>query len=120
MGSGGGFASGRGPLNPQAGVGPPSTHPTRSREAVAKLAAAYTKAGGQATPPTIPGAEEAVTVKIKGFPVVVAIGAGNNRFAIGVGPASVQEALNPSTTLSGSPSYHTAASTLGHGLQPSL
>jgi Protein of unknown function (DUF3352) len=120
MGSAGVFASGNGLLNLQAGLVVSSTDPTRSREAVAKLAAAYTKAGGEATPTTIPGAEEAVTVKIKNFPVVVAIGAGNGKFAIGVGPASVQEALNPSTLLSEAPAYHAAAATLGHGLQPSL
>lgn len=120
MGSAGVFASGSGLLNLQAGLVASSTDPTRSREAVAKLAAAYTKAGGEATPTTIPGAEEAVTVKINGFPVVVAIGAGNNRFAIGIGAASVQEALNPSTTLAEAPAYHSAAATLGHGLQPSL
>ncbi len=120
MSSAGVFASGSGLLNLQAGLLATSTNPTRSREAVAKLAAAYTKAGAEATPTTIPGAEEAVTVRIPNFPVVVAIGAANDKFAIGVGPASVQEALNPSSTLSASPAYHTAAATLGHGLQPSL
>lgn len=120
MSSAGVFASGSGLLNLQAGLVATSTDPTRSREAVGKLAAAYTKAGAEASPTTIPGAEEAVTVKIPNFPVVVAIGAAQNKFAIGVGPASVQEALNPSTTLSASPAYHAAAATLGHGLQPSL
>jgi hypothetical protein len=120
MSSAGVFASGSGLLNLQAGLVATSTDPTRSREAVAKLAAAYTKAGAEATPTTIPGAEEAVTVRIPNFPVVVAIGASNDKFAIGAGPASVQEALNPSTTLSTSPAYQTAATTLGHGLKPSL
>ncbi len=120
MGAAGVFASGSGLLNLQAGVVIASTDPTRSRAAVGKLAQAYRQAGDEATPTTIPGAEEAVTVKITGFPVIVAIGAGNGKFAIGLGPASVQEALNPSTTLASSANYQAAATTLGHGLKPSL
>jgi hypothetical protein len=120
MSSAGVFASGSGLLNLQAGLLATSTDPTRSREAVGKLASAYTKAGAEATPTTIPGAEEAVTLKIPNFPLVVAIGASGEKFAIGAGPASVQEALNPTSTLSASPAYHTAAATLGHGLEPSL
>jgi hypothetical protein len=120
MGSAGVFLSGNGLLNLQAGIVATSNDPARSREAVGKLAQAYRQAGAEATATTIPGAEEAVTVKISGFPAVVAIGAGNGRFAIGLGPASVQEALSPSTTLSNSPSYQAAATILGHGLKPSV
>jgi Protein of unknown function (DUF3352) len=120
MGAAGVFASGSGLLNLQAGLVIASTDPTRSRAAVGKLAQVYRQAGDEATPTTIPGAEEAVTVKVTGFPVIVAIGAGNGKFAIGIGPASVQEALNPSTTLSSSANYQAAATTLGHGLKPSL
>jgi hypothetical protein len=61
-----------------------------------------------------------VAVRIEGFPVIVAIGAGAGKFAIGLGPASVQEALNPSTTLESAASYQAASTTLGHGLKPSL
>jgi uncharacterized protein DUF3352 len=120
MGAAGVFASGSGLLNLQAGVVIASKDPARSRAAVGKLAQAYRQAGDEATPTTVPGAEEAVTVKIKGFPVIVAIGAGNGKFAIGLGPASVQEALNPAATLSSSASYQAAVTTLGHGLKPSL
>jgi hypothetical protein len=120
MGAGGVFVSGSGLLNLQAGLVVASKDPASSRAAVAKLAAAYRQAGDEATPTTIPGAEEAVSVRIKGFPVIVAIGAGEGKFAIGLGPASVQEALNPSTPLSGSANYQAAATTLGHGLKPSL
>jgi hypothetical protein len=120
MGGAGVFVSGNGLLNLQAGVVIASKDPARSRAAVGKLAQAYRQAGDNATPTTIPGAEEAVTVKIKGFPVVVAIGAGEGKFAIGLGPASVQEALHPSTTLSNAANYQAAATTLGHGLKPSL
>ncbi|HEV3072328.1 MAG TPA: DUF3352 domain-containing protein [Solirubrobacteraceae bacterium] len=114
------FVSGNGLLNLQAGLVIASKDPVRSRAAVGKLAQAYRLAGDQATPTTIAGAEEAVTVRIKGFPVVVAIGAGQGKFAIGLGPASVQEALNPSTTLSSAANYQAAATTLGHGSKPSL
>ncbi len=120
MGAAGVFASGNGLLNLQAGFVAESKDPSSSRAAVAKLAAAYRQAGDEATPTTIPGAEEAVTVKIKGFPVIVAIGAGEGKFAIGLGPASVQEALHPSTTLSSSANYQAAATVLGHGLKPSV
>jgi hypothetical protein len=120
MGGAGVFVSGNGLLNLQAGVVIASKDPSRSRAAVGKLAQAYQQAGDEATPTTIPGAEEAVTVKVTGFPVVVAIGAGEGKFAIGLGPASVQEALNPSTTLSSAANYQAATTTLGHGLKPSL
>jgi hypothetical protein len=120
MGSAAIFVSGNGLLNLQAGFVAASKEPAGSRAAVGKLAQAYRQAGDEVTPTTIPGAEEAVTIKIKGFPVVVAIGAGQGRFAIGIGPASVQEALSPSTTLANSPNYQAAAVTLGHGLQPSF
>jgi hypothetical protein len=120
MGAGGVFVSGNGLLNLQAGVVVASKDPTASRAAVGKLAQAYRQAGDEVTPTTISGAEEAATVRIKGFPVVVAIGAGQSRFAIGLGPASVQEALSPSTTLANAPNYQAGATTLGHGLQPSL
>jgi len=120
MGAGGVFVSGNGLLNLQAGLVVESKDPARSRAAVAKLAAAYRQAGDEASATTIPGADEAVIVKITGFPVVVAIGAGEGKFAIGLGPASVQEALNPATTLSASANYQAAATTLGHGLKPSL
>ncbi len=114
------FVSGSGLLNLQAGLVADSTDPAASRAAVGALAQAYTQAGDEVARTTIPGAEEAVTVRIAGFPVVVAIGAGQGRFAIGAGPASVQEALSPATTLSSSPTYQAAAKTLGGGLQPSL
>jgi hypothetical protein len=120
MGAGAVFASGSGLLNLQGGLVVTATDPVRAREAVGKLAGAYKHAGAEVTPTTIPGAEEAVTVKVPEFPLVVAIGAGSGKFAIGAGAASVQEALNPATTLSASPAYHAAAATLGQGLQPGL
>jgi len=120
MGASAVFVSGNGLLNLQAGLVAASKEPAASRAAVGKLAQAYRQAGDEVTPTTIPGAEEAATVRIKGFPVVIAIGAGQSRFAIGLGPASVQEALSPSTTLANSPSYQAAAKALGNGLQPSL
>jgi hypothetical protein len=119
MGSAGVFASGSGLLNLQAGIVATSNDPARSRAAVGKLAQAYQQAGAEVGTTTIPNAEAAVTVRITGFPAVVAIGAGQGRFAIGLGASSVQEALSPATALSASATYQAAASTLGHGLKPS-
>jgi hypothetical protein len=41
-------------------------------------------------------------------------------FVIGLGEASVAEALSPSGSLAGSPAHTAAASTLGEGIEPSL
>jgi hypothetical protein len=120
MGSAGVFASGSGLLNLQAGIVATSTDPARARAAVGKLAQAYQQAGAEVGTTMIPNAEAAVTVRIAGFPAVVAIGAGQGRFAIGLGASSVQEALGPASTLSASATYQAAAGTLGHGLKPSV
>jgi hypothetical protein len=51
---------------------------------------------------------------------VIGVGYGQNKLALGLGPASVQEALSPASTLSSSAAYSAAAATLGHGIQPSV
>jgi len=45
---------------------------------------------------------------------------GQTKFVLGLGEASVAEALNPSSTLAGSSTSSTAAATLGEGIQPSV
>jgi hypothetical protein len=120
MSTAGVFASGSGLLSLEAGIVATSTDPARSRSAVGWLAQLYRQAGAEVSSASIAGAETAVTIRIAGFPAVVAIGAGQGRFAIGLGPASVQEALSPASTLSTSAAYQAAATTLGHGLQPSV
>jgi Protein of unknown function (DUF3352) len=119
MGATGLYVSGSSVLNLQAAVVITSKDPTRSRAAVAKLARAYREAGGQSAPTSVPGTETAVTIKLPSFPLTLTLAAGQGKFVVGLGSSSVQEALNPQTTLAGSSSYSAAASALGQGLQPS-
>lgn len=119
-GSGGMFVSGTGLFNLEAGLVIASKDPAASRAAVGKLAGLMRSAGATVSSASIPGTDAAVSVKLKGFPAVLFIADGQGKFVIGLGQASVQGALNPSSTLSTSPSYTTAASTLGNGIEPSL
>jgi hypothetical protein len=96
-----------------------SKDPARSRAAVAEFAQAYREAGGQTSPTSVPGTETAVTVKLPSFPLELTLAAGQGKFIAGLGSASIEEALNPQSTLGSAPSYSTAASTLGGGIQPS-
>jgi Protein of unknown function (DUF3352) len=96
-----------------------SKDPARSRAAVAELAQAYREAGGQTSPTSVPGTETAVTVKLPSFPLELTLAAGQGKLVAGLGSASIEEALNPQSTLGSAPSYSAAASTLGGGIQPS-
>ncbi len=96
-----------------------SKDPARSRAAVAEFAQVYREAGGQTSPTSVPGTETAVTVKLPSFPLELTLAAGQGKFVAGLGSASIEEALNPQSTLGSSPSYSAAASTLGGGIQPS-
>ncbi|HEY7962213.1 MAG TPA: DUF3352 domain-containing protein [Solirubrobacteraceae bacterium] len=120
IGSAGVFAAGASLVNLQAGIVFSAKEPALASAAVAKIARAYRDAGAQVTPTTIPGAETAITIKLPNFPVVIGVGYGQNKLALGLGPASVQEALSPASTLSSSAAYSAAAATLGHGIQPSV
>ena len=86
---------------------------------MAKLAQAYREAGGQTSPTSVPGTETAVTVRLPSFPLQLTLAAGQGKFVAGLGSASIEEALNPQSTLGSAPSYSAAASTLGGGIQPS-
>ncbi len=119
MGATGVYVSGSSVLTLQAAVVITSKDPARSRAAVAKLAQAYREAGGQTSPTSIPGTETAVVVKLPSFPLTLTLADGQGKFVVGVGTPSVQEALNPQTTLAGTPNYNAAASALGQGIQPS-
>jgi hypothetical protein len=62
---------------------------------------------------------------VNGLPVELDIAngrssSGQTKFVIGLGEASVQDALNPSSTLSSAASSSTAASALGEGTRPSV
>jgi hypothetical protein len=123
MSSAGLFASGTGLLDFKGGVVIDSTDAARSREAVAKLGALLQRGGGSVQSAKIPGSETAIGVRLSGLPVVLDVAAGKTasgqaKFVIGLGEQSVQEALNPKTTISGSAPYGTASAALGHGIQP--
>ena len=113
------YVSGSSVLDLQAAIVITSKNPARSRAAVAQLAQAYREAGGQTSPTSVPGTETAVTVKLPSFPLQLTLAAGQGKFVAGLGTASIEEALHPQSTLGSAPSYGTATSTLGGGIQPS-
>jgi hypothetical protein len=119
-GSGGMFVSGTGLTDLQAGLVISSNDPSASRAAVGKLAKLMQGAGAVVTSASIPGTDAAVSVKLQGFPAVIFIADGQSKFVLGLGQASVEGALAPSSTLASSPAYSSATSTLGGGIEPSL
>jgi hypothetical protein len=125
MGSAGLFAAGTGLLELKGGVVIDSKDAALSRAAVGKLAAQLRKGGGSVQPASIPGTEAAVAARLRGLPVVLDIASGRSasgqsKFVIGIGEASVEAVLNPSSTLSSAASYGAAAAALGAGFQPSI
>jgi hypothetical protein len=114
------FVSGTGLFNLEAALVIASKEPTASRAAVGELAKLMRSAGAVVANASIPGTDAAVSVKLQGFPAVLFIADGQGKFVIGIGQTSVQGALAPSSTLSTSPSYSTASTTLGGGIEPSL
>ena len=125
MGSAGLFASGSGLLELKGGVVIDSTDPALSRIAVAKLATILRKGGGSVQKTTIPGADAAIAARLTGLPVVLDIAngrdaSGHDKFVIGIGEQTVEAALNPSATMSGSASLGTSAAALGESIQPSV
>lgn len=112
-GAAGVFVAGNGLLELQAGLVLDSSAPARSRAAVAKLGALLKTAGASVSPATIAGAEAAESVKVSGLPLALDVGAGNGRFALGLGPASVQAALAAEGGLASSQLYKEASSTVG-------
>ena len=124
MGSAGIFASGSSVLELKGAVVIASSDPARSRAAVAKLGAALRHKGLQVAHASIPGTEAAIGARLPGLPLELDIAAGpgssGSKFVLGLGPASVQEALSPSETLAAAPSRSAAASALGEGIAPSL
>jgi len=127
MSSAGLFASGSGIVDLRGGIVLDSTNPSLSKAAVAKLGAALEKSGGSVTKISIPGTDAAISARVNGLPVELDIANGTNtgaggqtKFVIGLGEASVQDALKPSSTLATAASTSTAASTLGEGIHPSI
>jgi hypothetical protein len=125
MGSVGLFAAGTGLLELKGGVVIDSKNAALSRAAVGKLAVQLRKGGGSVQRASIPGTEAAVAARLRGLPVVLDIASGRSasgqsKFVIGIGEASVEAALNPSSKLSGAASYGATAAALGAGFQPSI
>lgn len=119
-GSGGMYVSGTGLFNLEAALVIHSNDPTASDAAVGKLADVMRSGGAVVADASIPGTDTAVSVKLTGFPAVIFIASGQGKFVLGLGQASVQGALSPSSTLSTSASYSAASSALGGSIEPSL
>jgi len=123
MSSAGIFTSGSTIVNLRAGVVIDSKNPALSHAAVARLGALLNKAGGSTQPVSIPGTDAAISARVKGLPVELDIASGQSggqpKFVIGLGEASVLDALHPASTLS-STATSSIAKTLGDGAQPSL
>jgi hypothetical protein len=125
MSSAGIFASGSGIVNLRAGIVLGSKDPSLSKSAVAKLGSALGKSGGSVQSISIPGTDAAISARVNGLPVELDIAngrssSGQTKFVIGLGEASVQDALNPPSTLLSAASTSAAASTLGESTRPSL
>jgi hypothetical protein len=125
MGSGAVYAAGSGLLELKGAVVIESKNPALSRQAVAKLGAQLHAAGDPISPASIPGAEAALSAKVNGLPLLLYVAsgpdsAGQTKFVLGLGEASIADALHPSSTLASSPALHTAATTLGEGIEPSI
>jgi hypothetical protein len=91
-----------------------------AREAVGKLPTILAGSGAAVKPITVPGAEAAVVVDLKGLPVPLQVAAGKGKFIIGIGLAPVEAALAPTGTLGASTAYQQAVRALGEGMQPAL
>lgn len=118
------YASGSGIVNLRGGIVLDSTNPSLSKAAVAKLGGALEKSGGSVQSISIPGTNAAISARVNGLPVELDIAngvgtGGKTKFVIGLGEASVQDALKPSSTLLSAASTSTAAGTLGEGIRPS-
>jgi hypothetical protein len=125
MSSAGIFASGSTIVNLRAGIVIHSKNPSLSHAAIAKLGALLSKTGGSVQSISIPGTDAAISARVNGLPVELDIANGRSsdgqtKFVIGLGEASVQDALRPSSTLSSTASSSAAAATLGESARPSL
>lgn len=120
MGSAGLFISGSNVLNLQGALVITSKDQALSRAAVAKVAGLVKSSGGTASTISIPGTEAAATLKFKGSPLVFDLAAGQGKFILGLGEASITQALSPSGKLEGSSVYGNAVNALGASMKPSL
>ncbi len=87
---------------------------------MAPLAARLSSPGTAPSPLTLPGTDAGLSVPLHGLPIAVDIVHAPGKVVIGLGSASVQAALHPTTTLGSSSIGQAAARTLGGGVAPSL
>ncbi|HEX4483279.1 MAG TPA: DUF3352 domain-containing protein [Solirubrobacteraceae bacterium] len=125
MGSAGLFAAGAGLLELKGGVVIDSNDAARSRAAVAELGSLLRRGGASVQSTKLPGTEAAVAARLSGLPVELDIAAGvdangHAKFVIGLGEQSIDAALDPTSTISGSAPYGTASAALGQGIAPSV
>jgi hypothetical protein len=125
MGSAGIFASGGSLLELKGAVVISSKNPALSRAAIGVLADQLRNSGAVVSPASIAGTDAAIGVKLSGLPVMLDIAdgrdsAGQTKFVLGIGEASVKAALEPPNTLAGSAPASSAAAAVGEGTQPSL
>jgi uncharacterized protein DUF3352 len=125
MGSAGLFASGSGLLELKGAIVIDSKDPALSRAAVGKLATILRQGGGSVQKTSITGTDAAIAAHLSGLPVVLDIAdgrdaSGHGKFVIGIGQPSVEAALNPAATMSGSAALGTSAGALGQSIQPSV
>lgn len=118
------FASGAGLLELKGAIVITSGDQTRSRAAVAKLGAVLAARGDTISNASIPGTEAALSARLRGFPLALDIAAGRGsdgtaKFVLGLGEASVRDALAPSGALANSATRAAATSALS-GALPSL
>lgn len=92
---------------------------------MAELGAQLRKGGASVTSTSIHGTEAAIAARVNGLPVVLDIAdgrdsTGQTKFVLGIGEASVLDALHPPSTLSVAAPRTAAGANLGEGIQPSL
>ncbi len=125
MGSGGIFASGGSLVELRGAVVIASNDPAASQAAVGELAEELRKTGVSVSSVSIAGTEAAVAVRLTGLPVVLDVAAGRDangqaKFVLGIGEASVQDALRPPSSFAGTAQYDAASAALGESIRPSL
>ncbi len=113
------FAAGSGLLDLTAGITIVARDDALARAAIPRIAARLSP-GATPSSVTVPGSDAGLSVPLSGLPISVDIVHVPGKVVIGLGSASVQAALHPSSTLGGSQVGAAAARTLGGGVEPSL
>lgn len=112
------FAAGSGLLDLTAGITITTRNDALARAAIPQIAARLSP-GATPAALAVPGSDAGLSVPLSGLPISVDIVHVPGKVVIGLGSASVQAALHPSSTLGGSQVGAAAARTLGGGA-PSL